>query len=288
MLYLNLVMAESGADISTNKSQQKQTRIDQLHDLRKRYSDVRPFVKDTVEQAKQDKTLDKKNRKAVQKSAFITAEKMYPEVMTDKLTGLHNRRWFEEQLRVRAAEARRQNKSLYILIMDIDHFKWINDAYGHTVGDEILKVMKEASHASREEEPIARIGGEEFAQFLNEEIGDEEIALVFERHNRIMQERSFEILKNIKPLPTASQYEILRGVTLSGGTTRYEYEMSTTPRFSEELNQTVARADLGLYEAKTTFGRNNLVLARINPDGSIEYEELHTRNLAGQAGDKEP
>jgi diguanylate cyclase (GGDEF)-like protein/PAS domain S-box-containing protein len=88
---------------------------------------------------------------------------------TDHLTGLPNRRSFEERLGAEVARARRHDRDLALVVVDIDNFKHINDAWGHEVGDRTLAELARrlAAHA-RSGETVARIGGEEFAWILPE------------------------------------------------------------------------------------------------------------------------
>src|SRR3954466_11120236 len=86
---------------------------------------------------------------------------------TDALTGLLNRRGFQELMEVETERALRSSRSLAILVGDLDHFKHLNDRYGHAAGDLALKRFAEtASSASRRIDAVARIGGEEFALLL--------------------------------------------------------------------------------------------------------------------------
>lgn len=89
------------------------------------------------------------------------------EARTDELTGLSNRRVFEEELRRRMAQWERQEISLSLMLVDIDHFKKFNDFHGHQVGDEILaRVAGVLDDAMREMDVVTRYGGEEFAIIL--------------------------------------------------------------------------------------------------------------------------
>jgi len=97
---------------------------------------------------------------------------------TDDLTGLANRRSFQEALRRYAAEARRHRASLSLLLFDIDNFKEINDTRGHESGDEALRSFASVlSGRARASDFIARLGGDEFAMLLPRTNGAEAMAL---------------------------------------------------------------------------------------------------------------
>lgn len=86
---------------------------------------------------------------------------------TDELTGLFNRRGFMEQLRRTLASARRNGHSGVLAYCDLDNFKCVNDTYGHSAGDAVLRHVAEvASHSVREMDIVARLGGDEFALLL--------------------------------------------------------------------------------------------------------------------------
>ena len=96
-----------------------------------------------------------------------TREELRRLAMTDALTGLYNRRYFMEAAEREFREAQRYREALSLISIDIDHFKWVNDAHGHPVGDEILTRIAHllAEHA-RKSDLLARIGGEEFLLLL--------------------------------------------------------------------------------------------------------------------------
>ncbi|MBI2469753.1 MAG: diguanylate cyclase [Planctomycetes bacterium] len=84
--------------------------------------------------------------------------------ITDPLTGVYNRRFFDEMLEKQIAFAKRHNQQISLLIMDIDHFKIFNDTYGHMVGDRILqKLTKTVKEIIRSSDMLSRYGGEEFS-----------------------------------------------------------------------------------------------------------------------------
>ncbi len=89
------------------------------------------------------------------------------EATTDGLTGLYNRRELERLAQVEVARARRDRKALGVLIIDVDHFKSVNDTYGHAIGDVVLRaVSREIVKRVRTTDIVARYGGEEFAVLL--------------------------------------------------------------------------------------------------------------------------
>jgi len=88
--------------------------------------------------------------------------------VTDPLTGMPNRRFFDLSLRQEIAKGQRHEHSLILAMLDVDHFKHVNDTFGHEVGDEVLKcVAQKISESTRAGSVIARIGGEEFSILLS-------------------------------------------------------------------------------------------------------------------------
>jgi len=86
---------------------------------------------------------------------------------TDGLTGVHNHRHFQERLRDEFRRAQRYDDPLSLILLDLDHFKQVNDRYGHTAGDGVLREVAAALQRSvRETDLVARYGGEEFAVLL--------------------------------------------------------------------------------------------------------------------------
>ena len=93
--------------------------------------------------------------------------KYLSQARTDPLTGLPNRRAFDEEIARRLAEFERKGTPLSVVLIDIDRFKRLNDAYGHLAGDEVLKAVSERlRRCLRDIDTVARIGGEEFALLL--------------------------------------------------------------------------------------------------------------------------
>jgi diguanylate cyclase (GGDEF)-like protein len=166
---------------------------------------------------------------------------------TDGLTGLPNRRHFEETLGRAWQDARRTAKPVSMLVVDADHFKLINDRYGHPVGDTVLRKLAHCLSASvhRPRDLVSRIGGEEFVVLLPDT--DREGAL------RV----AGEIHDSVKALALPSAGIQAGSVTVSIGVATGSQAMGTDPA------DLYRRADAAVYEAKAA-GRNR---TRCAPEG---------------------
>ena len=124
-------------------------------------------------------------------------EEYREESITDHLTGLYNRREFEDRLSYEIQEAKKYNKKLSLIMMDLDRFKKFNDTYGHPLGDELLKefarVLRESIRAS---DSVFRIGGDEFAAILvnaNRAKATEVASRIKEKIKKIKLAPNFEV-----------------------------------------------------------------------------------------------
>jgi diguanylate cyclase (GGDEF)-like protein len=96
-----------------------------------------------------------------------TNQKLAHQAATDQLTGVANRRQFIERVEVEIARAKRGGAPFSLLALDLDNFKWVNDHYGHQVGDEVLRgFVQKCLDAIRPYDGVARVGGEEFMVLL--------------------------------------------------------------------------------------------------------------------------
>jgi diguanylate cyclase (GGDEF)-like protein len=162
--------------------------------------------------------------------------------VTDALTGIANRRRFEQKLANEILRARRYHDALSLVIFDLDNFKQINDRYGHLAGDAVLCAMaRTLTRASRETDLVARIGGEEFALILPE-TGAVEARMVAERIRRSLEET---------PVVWDGQTLV---ITCSAGV--FGATGLNVPGNSDEMYRL---ADAALYQAKE-LGRNCVVM----------------------------
>jgi diguanylate cyclase (GGDEF)-like protein len=161
----------------------------------------------------------------------------------DDLTRAYNRRQMFEELKQEKAKADRIGGIFSIALFDLDHFKKINDTYGHLKGDDVLKrLIHSVSHEIREIDSISRYGGEEFVIIMSgsNAKGAEECAL--------------RIKNRIKHLKFPGFPESFR-MTISTGITTYQPV--------ESIDVLIARADAAMYKAKS-MGRNQVVIK--NPE----------------------
>jgi diguanylate cyclase (GGDEF)-like protein/PAS domain S-box-containing protein len=160
---------------------------------------------------------------------------------TDVLTGVTNRRHFFELAEPQFASAQRYSHNIAILLLDVDHFKQVNDSYGHLAGDLILqRVARECQGHLRSSDVFARYGGEEFICLLPEQ--SLEGALETAERIRLMLERA-EVLWD---------HQSIR-VTASIGVALLQEDLALT------LETLINRADQALYESKAN-GRNQVTL----------------------------
>ncbi|MCZ6806730.1 MAG: GGDEF domain-containing protein [Deltaproteobacteria bacterium] len=119
-------------------------------------------------------------------------EEIYRLMTTDGLTQLHNKRYFDEMLDKEVARAKRYKRTFSLLMFDIDHFKHINDTFGHLAGDAILRQLGAVTLGRlRQNDVIARIGGEEFA-LITPEVGLDGASELAGKINRLIRDTRFE------------------------------------------------------------------------------------------------
>jgi diguanylate cyclase (GGDEF)-like protein len=165
----------------------------------------------------------------------------YKDSIMDELTGLFNRRFFWQQTRFMMKSAERHKFPISIIITDIDHFKQVNDIYGHQVGDKVLSEFAGViSSTIRDSDIAARYGGEEFITLLPQTCS-EGAQILAERMRKETEKMRFTDITDCQPI-TAS----FGVVTFKDG---------------ESIEQQINDADKALYEAKS-LGRNRVVVSQ--------------------------
>lgn len=168
-------------------------------------------------------------------------EALRTQSIRDPLTGLYNRRYMEESLQREISKARRQTTSLALFMLDLDHFKQVNDTHGHVTGDWVLRRLGEIiRHSIREEDIACRYGGEEFVVIFPNISADD------------ARRRAEELRASVEQrLIIESMGQPVGRVTISIGIAIYEPGMDRETLLRE--------ADHALYRAKNE-GRNRVVL----------------------------
>ena len=196
-------------------------------------------IQQNIEHIIRDFDVPEENKMEVIKQInYIYTRTKYLSI-TDELTGLSNRRCFDNALEKEFLRALRYNNKLTLVMFDIDHFKTVNDTYGHPCGDYILKeVANAALQTFRKTDTVFRFGGEEFVVILTEtDIKQSEIPL--ERFR-----------KTIETLDLTYQNQQIN-ITVSIGACQLDQSIGNKEEFLQ-------KADNALYDAKNS-GRNKVV-----------------------------
>ena len=157
----------------------------------------------------------------------------------DALTGLKNRRYFDQLFEHESAVAVRTDKPLSLLMVDIDHFKRFNDAHGHEAGDTALKLVASVlARYFRESDVVCRFGGEEF------------VAIMADTNLKAALDKATELVREVRGHSIVHRGRHLNGVTLSIG-------VSSWPECTERPDSLLGQADRALYRAKES-GRDRV------------------------------
>ena len=166
-------------------------------------------------------------------------ETVYSALTRDALTGTNNKRYLLETLRRGIATAVRRSEPITVVMVDVDHFKGVNDTYGHLVGDEVLREFgRRVSDACREDDLVARYGGEEFCLLLAATDAAEAFE-VAERCRKAVCDQPFDTEAGALDISASFGFAVL------------------DPNHPESDLELINRADGKLYEAKRT-GRNRV------------------------------
>lgn len=173
-------------------------------------------------------------------------ERLKRQGLTDTLTAINNRRFFDQRLKEEVESAKRNETSLTCLLLDIDYFKRVNDRYGHQVGDQVLMEVAALIRAQlRGSDVLSRYGGEEFAALLAK-ASEEEATEVAERIRTSIEERRFDV-------PDGRTFN----VTISIGVATFN--SANSPNAAAMTGGgLVGQADRALYQGKAQ-GRNCVI-----------------------------
>jgi len=170
-------------------------------------------------------------------------ETLRTQAVRDALTGLYNRRYMEHALEREVLRAARNRRPVGLIMLDLDHFKGVNDTYGHEVGDLLLRSLGEFLLANVRAEDIAcRYGGEEFVVMLPEAT----LAMT--------QTRAEQLWKGVQELTVNVRGQLLRPLTTSVGVAAF-------PEHGRTLAELLRAADVALYSAKRE-GRDRVMVAQ--------------------------
>ena len=168
----------------------------------------------------------------------------------DPLTGLVNRTFLQEQLKTLTSIADRNNKKIALIFIDLDNFKFINDTFGHEMGDKLLiEIANRLKHSIRKSDIASRIGGDEFILVLNNINSKQEV------------EKKIEEIMNILTKPIIIDDNKLE-VTFSAGIAVY-------PDDTTDISKLLQFADIAMYDAKKS-GKNRFKFININLQQQIK------------------
>lgn len=200
-----------------------------LEDTKDRYDLIYRSAMKKLDEQKE--VLDQRNAElqSVHQELLEKNQELEKAATTDALTELYNRRMIGELLAQEVYRTKRYGHPFAVILLDVDHFKAVNDAHGHNVGDQVLaSTARLLQEAARSADAVGRWGGEEFLMLLPS-TGAAEALVLGERLRLGMEEHDFG-------LPTP--------LTVSMGVAQYDPE--------ESVDELVRRADIALYEAKRT------------------------------------
>ena len=163
--------------------------------------------------------------------------------LTDPLTKVYNRRYFDQILESEYKRGSRTGDPVTVAIVDIDHFKYVNDTYGHLIGDECLRMVAVTlgQQVSRETDLLARYGGEEFVFIL---------PATSQEKGMIVADRARTAVEDIKFIHKGNRIPISVSIGVAGW----------VPKPGETADRLVKAADKAMYEAKEK-GRNRAAAA---------------------------
>jgi diguanylate cyclase len=216
---------------------------------------VDSLVKATREMRETNKALEQclSTSKSEISELQHSLEAIRAESLTDPLTGLGNRKYFDHSIGAAVAAAQESGEPLSLLMFDIDHFKSFNDSYGHLTGDQVLRLVgMSLKQTIKGQDITARYGGEEFAVVLPNTALRQALTVADHIRRAVMS----------KELKKKSTGEILGRVTISVGVSMLKE--------GDDTDSLIERADACLYAAKRN-GRNR-VICEVDPEYTAETQ----------------
>ncbi len=214
---------------------------------------VESLVKSTQEMRETNKALEERLTLSKNEISNLqhSLEAIRAESLTDPLTGLGNRKYFDRMIDTAVQNALANNEPLSLLMFDIDHFKSFNDSYGHLTGDQVLRLVgMSLKQTIKGQDITARYGGEDFAVVLPNTALRQALTVADHIRRAVMA----------KELKKKSTGEILGRVTISVGVSMLKQ--------GDDTDSLIERADACLYAAKRN-GRNR-VICEVDPEYAAE------------------
>lgn len=239
--------------LSTTKS------LNESHDKKSLIAIVEALIQSTKSMQENNQVMEARLNASRQEISTLqqNLDEIRAESMTDPLSGLGNRKFFDRQIDRLTDEARKSDEPLTLLLLDIDHFKSFNDNYGHLTGDQVLRLVAQTLRQNvKGRDVTARYGGEEFAVLLPATPMRQALTVADNIRRAVMS----------KELKKKSTGEILGRVTISIG-------VAALAEADDPLTL-IDRADACLYAAKRN-GRNR-VICETDP----EYQPDQTARVA--------
>ncbi len=198
---------------------------DELEVLKDKISFMRSYINESIPSIEVKFLMQ-----ALQESAF-----------TDGLTGLYNRKFLEEHTKKLIPQAKRDNFNIGVLLLDMDHFKAVNDEYGHDIGDKVLKELSRIlTETVRDSDIIVRYGGEEFMVLLV---------------NVKTEQDALDVANKIRTRVKENEIDVYAGSKLRK---TISIGLSMFPADSNSFDGVIKNADIALYEAKSS-GRDRVI-----------------------------
>jgi diguanylate cyclase len=253
---MNLLTGALGMSASYDQSLSGASeRLSSARDREQVKAIVETLVKSTREMRETNKALEERLTLSKNEISNLqqSLEAIRAESLTDPLTGIGNRKYFDRMIEMAVQSALANNEPLSLLMFDIDHFKSFNDSYGHLTGDQVLRLVGTSLKQSIKGQDItARYGGEEFAVVLPNTALRQALTVADHIRRAVMA----------KELKKKSTGEILGRVTISVGVSMLKP--------GDDTDDLIERADSCLYAAKRN-GRNRVV-CEVDPEYTAEIQ----------------